>query len=36
MHGTITAANRTDRPGSVFTITLPIPASAGRPGESVA
>jgi two-component system sensor histidine kinase KdpD len=26
MHGTITAANRTDRTGAVFTITLPIPA----------
>jgi len=27
MHGTITAANRTDRSGAVFTITLPIPAN---------
>jgi two-component system, OmpR family, sensor histidine kinase KdpD len=27
MHGTITAANRTDRTGAVFTITLPIPAA---------
>jgi two-component system sensor histidine kinase KdpD len=26
MNGTITAANRTDRAGAVFTITLPIPA----------
>jgi two-component system, OmpR family, sensor histidine kinase KdpD len=26
MHGTITAANRTDRSGAVLTITLPIPA----------
>jgi two-component system sensor histidine kinase KdpD len=26
MHGTITAANRTDRSGAAFTITLPIPA----------
>ena len=25
LHGTITAANRTDRSGAVFTITLPIP-----------
>ena len=25
MHGTITAANRTDRPGAAFTITLPVP-----------
>ena len=28
MHGTISAANRTDRPGAVFTIRLPIPAKA--------
>ena len=28
MHGTITAANRTDRPGAVLTIRLPIPAAA--------
>jgi two-component system, OmpR family, sensor histidine kinase KdpD len=28
MQGTIVAANRTDRPGAVFTITLPIPISA--------
>src|SRR5215475_1186967 len=27
MHGTVTAANRTDRSGAVFTITLPIPAN---------
>ena len=27
MHGTITAANRTDRTGAVFTIRLPIPAA---------
>ena len=26
MHGTITAANRTDRSGAVFTTTLPVPA----------
>ena len=26
MHGTITAANRTDRTGAIFTIRLPIPA----------
>jgi two-component system sensor histidine kinase KdpD len=25
MHGTISAANRTDRTGAVFTIRLPIP-----------
>ena len=29
LNGTITAANRTDRPGAVFTITLPVP----RPTE---
>jgi two-component system sensor histidine kinase KdpD len=28
MHGTISAANRTDRKGAVFTIRLPIPAEA--------
>ncbi len=28
MHGTITAANRTDRSGAVITIKLPIPAAA--------
>jgi two-component system sensor histidine kinase KdpD len=27
MHGTITAANRTDRTGAAFTIVLPIPAA---------
>jgi two-component system, OmpR family, sensor histidine kinase KdpD len=36
MHGTITAANRSDRSGSVFTITLPVPANAGRPREAFA
>jgi two-component system sensor histidine kinase KdpD len=36
MHGTITAANRSDRSGSIFTITLPVPADAGRPREAVA
>jgi two-component system sensor histidine kinase KdpD len=30
MHGTITAANRTDRTGAAFTIRLPIPASTGH------
>jgi two-component system, OmpR family, sensor histidine kinase KdpD len=30
MRGTITAANRTDRAGAVFTIRLPIPAKAER------
>lgn len=28
MHGRITAANRTDRSGAVFTITLPVPLTA--------
>jgi two-component system sensor histidine kinase KdpD len=27
MHGAITAANRTDRPGAVFAIRLPVPAT---------
>jgi two-component system sensor histidine kinase KdpD len=35
MHGTITAANRTDRSGAVFTITLPIPMQAGRLEQAV-
>ena len=26
MHGTVEAANRTDRSGAVFTIRLPVPA----------
>jgi two-component system sensor histidine kinase KdpD len=30
MGGSITAANRTDRPGAVFTITMPIPKSGER------
>jgi two-component system sensor histidine kinase KdpD len=30
MHGTVTAANRTDRSGAVFTIRLPIPVQAAR------
>jgi two-component system sensor histidine kinase KdpD len=30
MHGTVTAANRTDRSGAVFTIRLPIPAQPAR------
>ena len=32
MGGTITAANRTDRNGAVFTITLPAAATATPPG----
>jgi len=34
MGGTITAANRTDRSGAVFTIALPVPANADRPLEA--
>jgi two-component system sensor histidine kinase KdpD len=30
MHGTIAAANRTDRPGAAFTITLPVPARSAQ------
>jgi two-component system sensor histidine kinase KdpD len=30
MRGTITAANRTDHTGAVFTITLPVPAQAQK------
>ena len=30
MHGTVAAANRSDRPGAVFTIKLPVPATASR------
>ena len=30
MHGTIVGGNRTDRPGAVFTIRLPIPAQPKR------
>jgi two-component system, OmpR family, sensor histidine kinase KdpD len=30
MHGTISAANRTDRTGAVFTIRLPVPAQSQR------
>jgi two-component system sensor histidine kinase KdpD len=30
MHGSITAANRTDRAGAVFTITLPIPGASQK------
>lgn len=31
MHGTISAANRTDRTGAVFTIRLPVPRSSSPP-----
>jgi two-component system sensor histidine kinase KdpD len=30
LHGTITARNRTDRPGAAFTIALPVPDAAER------
>ncbi len=30
MHGTVAAANRTDRSGAVFTIRLPVPAAARK------
>ena len=30
MHGTITAANRTDRTGAAFTIRLPVPAKVAQ------
>jgi two-component system sensor histidine kinase KdpD len=30
MGGTITAGNRTDRPGAIFTVTLPVEANAPR------
>ena len=33
MHGTISAGNRTDRSGAVFTIRLPIPAERRRTGH---
>ncbi len=34
MHGTITAANRTDRAGAAFTIRLPVPAAADNTGTA--
>ena len=36
MHGTITAANRADRRGAVFTIFLPVPADATLPEAAAA
>jgi two-component system sensor histidine kinase KdpD len=30
MHGTIAAANRSDRTGAAFTITLPVPVNAKK------
>ena len=35
MHGTITAANRPDGTGAVFTITLPVPVNAERLEEAI-
>ncbi|HEY8289699.1 MAG TPA: sensor histidine kinase KdpD [Acetobacteraceae bacterium] len=35
MGGTITAANRSDRPGAVITIVLPVPLNAPLPQETV-
>ena len=34
MGGSIVAANRTDRPGAVFTITMPVPKSAAHLGTA--
>jgi two-component system sensor histidine kinase KdpD len=34
MGGSIAAANRTDRPGAVFTITLPVPKGAAHLGTA--
>lgn len=34
MRGSIIAANRTDRPGAVFTITLPVPKAAAQMGTA--
>jgi two-component system sensor histidine kinase KdpD len=36
MHGTIAAGNRTDRPGAILTITLPVPVGAPMPAEAAA
>ena len=35
MRGSITASNRTDRSGTVFTLTLPVFAEAERPVETI-
>lgn len=35
MHGTITASNRSDRSGAVFTVTLPAFVAAERPTEKI-
>jgi hypothetical protein len=36
MHGTITAANRADRNGAAFTISLPVPVNATLPEAAAA
>ncbi len=36
MGGSITASNRTDRPGAVFTIDLPVPAQLPLEEEDAA
>jgi two-component system sensor histidine kinase KdpD len=35
MHGTITAGSRTDRPGAVITVVLPVPVGAPLPEETL-
>ena len=35
MRGTITASNRTDRSGAVFTVRLPVFVNAAQPAESI-
>ncbi len=35
MHGSITANNRTDRPGAAFTMRLPVFAEAERAAETI-
>jgi hypothetical protein len=35
MHGSISASNRTDRSGAVFTMRLPAFVTAERPAEAV-
>ncbi len=34
MHGTVTAANRSDRPGAVFSVRLPVPPGSEGLGEA--
>jgi hypothetical protein len=35
MNGTISASNRTDRSGAVFTMKLPVFVSAEHPAETI-